>query len=58
MQIAVLEGYRVPRGEKKMARHRKSSMRMKMKRCAKSHRVATKGFWACVRAGARRRHRR
>lgn len=47
MQIAVLEGYRVPRkrGRSKM----KPSMRKAMKTCAKKHRVATKGFWTCVR---------
>lgn len=53
MEIGVLEGYRVPRsrGGRKM----KGWLRKKMKSCAKKHRVATRGFWACVRGGRRRR---
>jgi hypothetical protein len=61
MQIAVLEGYRVPGG--KMARRRRRStsrrtggkraLRAKMKKCARRHKVTSKGFWACVRKGRR-----
>ena len=61
MQIAVLEGYRVPGGSKMARRRRKSrrigggkrALRAKMKVCARKHKVTSKGFWACVRKGRR-----
>lgn len=56
MMIGVLEGYRIPRRKKK-GKTMKKSMRSKMKSCARSHRVATKGFWTCVRGGSRKRRR-
>jgi hypothetical protein len=65
MQIAVLEGYRVPGRSKKMARRRrrrsvrrvggKRALRKRMKVCARKHKVTSKGFWACVRKGRSRR---
>jgi hypothetical protein len=55
MMIGVLEGYRIPRRKKSRRSTVKKSMRAKMKSCAKSHRVATKGFWTCVRAKKGRR---
>lgn len=65
MPIAVLEGYRAPSSSRRstMARRRrrharkggKRALRKKMKSCAKRHKVTTKGFWACVRKGRKRR---
>jgi len=48
MQVGILEGYEVPRRRKRRS-SMKSSMKKKMKACARKHRVATKGFWSCVR---------
>lgn len=59
MQIAVLEGYRIPR-RSKMARRRggvSPARRKKMKSCAKRHKVTSKGFWSCVR-GAKKKSTR
>jgi len=62
MQIAVLEGYRVPGGNKMARRRRRRStarrggkraLRMKMKSCARKHKVTSRSFWACVRKGRR-----
>jgi hypothetical protein len=55
VQIAVFEGYRIPRRGKGKGRKMKTAMRAKMKACARKHKVATKGFWTCVRGGKKRR---
>lgn len=58
MQIAVLSGYRMPHRRSHRRGGSKMSMRKKMKSCARKHKVTSKGFWACVRGGKRRKSRR
>jgi hypothetical protein len=50
MQIAVLEGYRVPHRKKPAL----AMLHRRLNACAVDHRVASRGFWACVRGGRRR----
>jgi hypothetical protein len=54
MKIGIFQGYTMPRGKKRRRSTMKRGMRAKMKSCAKKHRVATKGFWTCVRGKKRR----
>jgi hypothetical protein len=58
-QIAILEGYQIPRYGK-MPRKRKRSSSAKgsfsaiAKRCRKKHKKSAKSFWACVRKAQKR----
>jgi hypothetical protein len=60
-QIAILEGYQLPRYAK-MPRKRKrrgfsgsdSPFAIVAKRCRKKHKKSAKAFWACVRKASRK----